>query len=56
MSSYSSMTLDASQLDRIVTSNTTRDITNVGNKTSDRGKSLYQIPHPYNYMQIAKFM
>jgi len=42
--------LMTSQLYHIVTSNTTRDmgsIANVSNKTSDRGKSLYQIPHPY---------
>jgi len=25
-------------------------IANIGNKTSDRGKSLYQIPNPYNIL------
>jgi len=27
-------------------------IANVGNKTSDSGKSLYQIPHAYNINRI----
>jgi len=30
-------------------------IANIGNKTSDRGKSLYQIPHPYT-TPIQKLM
>jgi len=38
MTSYNRHTLDTSQQ---------LTIANIGNRTSDRGKSLYQIPHPY---------